>query len=420
MLDHLKKCEEDMITALTTPWCKYKLDPNSYKHKNGLPEAVIAFLEPVFEDLANEELPFYLKGVEAVRLNIKTNACQKNIATSCEICFKALHCKMFRIHGLRQTSPSPEIEKSILLEGAQHSYCSLAERASGGGTVYHDEGNLNLSFLMSRPRYNRRANLDLIVEALVRKWDIDLAVNQRNDIMLERFYKVSGTAARLGRSQSFHHCTLLMSVDQGMLLKSLDSPMLGVESKATKSVPSSVMNLKDKVPEMTFELLSEVIGQHFLSGSHSPHNADKFEFIHPLDNIKYPGVDKILARLLSWQWIYGKTPAFTIHRKFVGVAFHELCTLEVVIKAEQGKLTSLTVALQNDIVKDKLDSFVQSTLSFYTNYFLREEVLLTPQSISDMQQKYSKIVSETFSNSPEAIQLAKWLSDSVTSCFNFV
>ncbi|KAK0044911.1 lipoyltransferase 1 mitochondrial [Biomphalaria pfeifferi] len=297
---------------------------------------------------------------------------------------------------------------------------NTARRASGGGTVYHDEGNLNLSFLMSRPRYNRRANLDLIVEALVRKWDIDLAVNQRNDIMLERFYKISGTAARLGRAQSFHHCTLLMSVDQGMLLKSLDSPMLGVESKATKSVPSSVMNLKDKVPEMTFELLSEVIGQHFLSGSHSSHNADKFEFIHPLDNIKYPGVDKILAQLLSWQWIYGKTPAFTIHRKFVGVAFHELCTLEVVIKAEQGKLTSLTVALQNDIVKNKLDSFVQSTLSFYTNYFLREEVLLTPQSISDMQQKYSKIVSETFSNSPEAIQLAKWLSDSVTSCFNFV
>ncbi|KAI8731216.1 Short-chain collagen C4 [Biomphalaria glabrata] len=37
-------------------WCKYKLDPKSYKHKNGLPEAVIKFLEPIFVDLANEEL----------------------------------------------------------------------------------------------------------------------------------------------------------------------------------------------------------------------------------------------------------------------------------------------------------------------------------------------------------------------------
>ncbi|KAK0065703.1 Cytosolic 10-formyltetrahydrofolate dehydrogenase [Biomphalaria pfeifferi] len=37
-------------------WCKYKLDPKSYKHKKGLPEAVIKFLEPIFEDLANEEL----------------------------------------------------------------------------------------------------------------------------------------------------------------------------------------------------------------------------------------------------------------------------------------------------------------------------------------------------------------------------
>ncbi|KAK6959930.1 forkhead box protein k1 [Biomphalaria glabrata] len=37
-------------------WCKHKLDPKSYKHKNGLPEAVIKFLEPIFVDLANEEL----------------------------------------------------------------------------------------------------------------------------------------------------------------------------------------------------------------------------------------------------------------------------------------------------------------------------------------------------------------------------
>lgn len=63
-------------------------------------------------------------------------------------------------------------------------------RSSGGGTVYHDEGNINLCFLTSRAHYNRKANLNLVIDALTARWDLDLTVNDRDDIMLEKFYKV--------------------------------------------------------------------------------------------------------------------------------------------------------------------------------------------------------------------------------------
>ncbi|KAF8795650.1 Lipoyltransferase 1 like protein [Argiope bruennichi] len=39
---------------------------------------------------------------------------------------------------------------------------NIARRNSGGGTVYHDLGNLNLSFLTSRKDYNRKRNLELV------------------------------------------------------------------------------------------------------------------------------------------------------------------------------------------------------------------------------------------------------------------
>ena len=66
----------------------------------------------------------------------------------------------------------------------------LARRNSGGGAVFHDKGNLNLSFLKSRDRYNRYSNLELVIAAIKSRWDVDLTINTREDILLEGFYKV--------------------------------------------------------------------------------------------------------------------------------------------------------------------------------------------------------------------------------------
>nr|CAH7755619.1 unnamed protein product [Callosobruchus chinensis] len=42
----------------------------------------------------------------------------------------------------------------------------LARRNSGGGTVYHDSGNLNLTFFTTKERYSRKYNLEVITRAL--------------------------------------------------------------------------------------------------------------------------------------------------------------------------------------------------------------------------------------------------------------
>lgn len=68
---------------------------------------------------------------------------------------------------------------------------ALVRRNSGGGTVYHDNGNLNLSFFTPKQRYNRRYNLDIITRALYREWGLKAVVNEREDIVVEGRYKVS-------------------------------------------------------------------------------------------------------------------------------------------------------------------------------------------------------------------------------------
>jgi len=68
---------------------------------------------------------------------------------------------------------------------------ALARRNSGGGTVYHDNGNLNLTFFTPHERYNRRYNLGIIVNALFRQWGLKTVVNKRDDILVNGESKVS-------------------------------------------------------------------------------------------------------------------------------------------------------------------------------------------------------------------------------------
>lgn len=58
--------------------------------------------------------------------------------------------------------------------------------------MYHDRGNINLSFITHREKYNRRENLDFICNALTSTWPhLNLHVTDRDDILLDGKYKVS-------------------------------------------------------------------------------------------------------------------------------------------------------------------------------------------------------------------------------------
>lgn len=67
----------------------------------------------------------------------------------------------------------------------------LARRNSGGGTVYHDNGNLNLTFFTPREQYNRRRNLEMMSKALNREWGLRSEITKKEDIVVDGNYKVS-------------------------------------------------------------------------------------------------------------------------------------------------------------------------------------------------------------------------------------
>ena len=83
---------------------------------------------------------------------------------------------------------NPWLECNI--QECQKKGVAIVRRKSGGGTVYHDSGNLNCSFLKKRELYNRKQNLEFVISALKARWNIDLSLNKREDIILDGKYKV--------------------------------------------------------------------------------------------------------------------------------------------------------------------------------------------------------------------------------------
>uniref|UniRef100_A0A8C4RIU5 Lipoyltransferase 1 n=1 Tax=Erpetoichthys calabaricus TaxID=27687 RepID=A0A8C4RIU5_ERPCA len=206
----------------------------------------------------------------------------------------------------RHQNPWQECNVGLLREKGVR----LARRLSGGGTVYHDLGNLNITFFTSRKRYHRARNLQLVCSALKAVSPrLDVCVTDRFDLLLNGDFKVSGTAAKLGRTSAYHHCTLLSNTDRQALSAVLKSPYQGISSNATSSVPSTVMNLTDQDPALTCELLITAIAQKY---AHQYCLEPGIALLDPTDEYTLPGIRSATQEMLSWEWVFGKTPKFDV------------------------------------------------------------------------------------------------------------
>ncbi|XP_001601889.1 lipoyltransferase 1, mitochondrial [Nasonia vitripennis] len=243
----------------------------------------------------------------------------------------------------------------------EQSNIALARRNSGGGTVYHDSGNLNLSFFTPRERYNRRYNLDVITRALFREWGLKSTINKKEDIVVQGEFKVSGTAAKLGRPNSYHHCTLLVDANKQALSLALKKTETGITSKATESVRSPVKNLKEVNSHIRTEHLLNAVGWEYLrtksltlqDGGHQLVQQQKgFQMINPTEDW-FPGIEKLTEEFRSWDWTYGKTPVFTVTRLLEAPTQDgQNHLLKLIIEVEKGIVQDIKMTLPSDLNRD--------------------------------------------------------------------
>lgn len=216
----------------------------------------------------------------------------------------------------------------------------LVRRRSGGGTVVHDTGNVNYSFMTSKAKFDRHVFANLVTRAVngIEGLELRIRVTERGDIVTEgQNLKVSGSAYKLSKGKSYHHGTMLLSLNLDVLRQLLhrDEGKVGrVESHAAiASVRSPVTNLgiensqfvdavtaqfKDeyglseekpaKLSEPEEFDQTELLGLDGFVDAYSARNCAVFEID---DTTELPEeVAKVRSELAHWDWRFGATSKF--------------------------------------------------------------------------------------------------------------
>lgn len=120
----------------------------------------------------------------------------------------------------------------------------VVRRITGGGTVYHDPGNINFSFI----RLNRKENpvdfrfFTRPVILFLKSMGLPAEFEGKSNILVHG-KKVSGNAAHIFKGRVLHHGTLLFDTDLGAIEKALRPEEERYTDRSVRSAPREVTNI---------------------------------------------------------------------------------------------------------------------------------------------------------------------------------
>ncbi|MCK5155018.1 MAG: lipoate--protein ligase [Spirochaetales bacterium] len=228
---------------------------------------------------------------------------------------------------------NPWLECSLKLMKDDH--VPFYRRFSGGGTVYHDPGNINYSYMTPRKKFNRAAATGLLVQAL-KRLGIQAETSPRNDILAQD-KKISGSAYRISGDKAYHHGTLLVDADLSKLESYLTPDKSVSKSRGTKSVPASVINLTTIDPTLTHEKIYNAVVSSF---TQKPVQTN--QYIDESEARRLKGITELYDMLPERDWLLGKTPAFTVtvHCQF---CHPEPVNLPAALNIVKGKIHTINL-----------------------------------------------------------------------------
>jgi lipoate-protein ligase A len=250
----------------------------------------------------------------------------------------------------------------------------VIRRISGGGTVFHDRGNLNFTFIRQSEEGKqidfRKYTLPVI--DFLSSLGIDAKFEGKNDIKVDGL-KISGNAEHVYRNRILHHGTLLFSSSIEFLKNSIRSDKSGYTTRAVDSNSSPVMNLSEKLK--IFKDINEFSKElrHYFSAK-IPDLA--------VTGISGPETEEAASlaetRYRKWEWNFAYGPEYVFKNTFMFDGEPHCCTLQIkdgiVIKCAidgSDKMKSASEKLQG----------LRHMVADFLNMFEKENILISEEEI---------------------------------------
>jgi lipoate-protein ligase A len=228
----------------------------------------------------------------------------------------------------------------------------VARRLSGGGTVFHDEGNLNFTYI-SNGETGKMVDFKRFIRPVVDFLEtLGLKAEQgaKNEILIQG-KKISGNAEHVYKNRVLHHGTLLFHSNLHFLRESLKVIPGRYRDKAVQSNRSPVINISECLNNgMALASFEHAFLDFMLNregGKQVELSRDRIMAIEELASTKYR----------TWNWIYGWSPDYELHNTFTSGDLE----CRIFIKVHRGYLINCFLE-SNQIPRSDLDALASLLL----------------------------------------------------------
>ena len=229
---------------------------------------------------------------------------------------------------------------------------AVCRRISGGGTVFHDAGNVNFTYIKnvkSTAEISFKQFTEPVVKALS-KLGIEATTSGHNDLLIDGL-KISGNAEHVYKNRVLHHGTLLFDSDLKNLGQAIKGSHGKYESKAVQSNRSPVANISQflKTQMTTAEFIQFLLDVQLENQENS--------FYHLNEN-DIQTIEKLSAeKFKTWEWNFGYSPKYLFKNEVEIEGKMLKINLQVergiIIKAEIGGnyfMQSESISIQNGLL----------------------------------------------------------------------
>lgn len=237
----------------------------------------------------------------------------------------------------RNQNTIEEINQEYVTEKGIH----VVRRLSGGGAVYHDEGNLNFSFIMPDDGNSFRDFAKLtqpIIDALHEMGVTGAELKGRNDLVIGD-KKFSGNAMYATNGRMFAHGTIMFDSDVNEVVNALKVRKDKIESKGIKSIRSRVTNIKPFLADDYQNLSTVDFRQDILLRIFGVDSIDEVK-TYQLTEADWQKIETISDEYYrNWDWNYGRSPEFDLVRR----QRFAIGSIEAQMNVSDGKINKIKI-----------------------------------------------------------------------------
>ena len=259
----------------------------------------------------------------------------------------------------------------------------VIRRISGGGTVYHDEGNLNFTFIKNGQEGKlidfKKYTTPIIIA--LQKLNLNVTTGKRNDLLLED-KKISGNAEHIFKNRALHHGTLLFNSNLDNLNTAILPTTGKITDKSVKSNRSTVTNILEHLQKkISFEEFKKHIFQEVIAEKEC-----YLYFLEESDKIQIQHLVEIKYKTAEWNFAY--SPPYTFEK----TATNESGWITIILNVEKNIITNINFESSNNY-KSYLD-------------FLKNNLLLLKHNKTELTLQLNKFA-ETNNFPTQLLELLK-------------